>query len=261
MSERPNDPVAERARWDRYAAKRWVSRPLTALRRQRAGELNRVTRSMYEAHDYRPAIRRFVEASRHDPDLLVDVDLPPGAVVLDVGAFVGEWAERIVRRADGRHQGDLQVHAFEPEPNACQKLAAGIGRDPRVHLHRFGLAAHDRGEQLAVGGPGSSIFLAADTPGFTGRVAVELRDVAAVLPSLELDRVALAKINIEGGEFELIDRLHETGWLARIDVLLIQFHEFAPGAYRGRRRNRRQLTETHREVWSYPWVYERWDRR
>lgn len=253
--------MGERARWDRYTVKRWVSRPLTAVRRRRAGDLNRVTRSMYEAHDYRPAIRRFVEASRREPDLLVDVALPPGAVVLDVGAFVGEWAERIVQRADMAPPGDLQLHAFEPEPNACRKLAAGVGRDHRVHLHPFGLAGRDRGEQLAVGGPGSSIFLPADTPGFTGQVAVELRDAGAVLPSLGVDRIALAKINIEGGEFELLDRLHETGWLPRIDVLLIQFHEFAPGAHRGRRRNRRQLAETHREVWSYPWVYERWDLR
>ena len=29
----------------------------------------------------------------------------------------------------------------------------------------------------------------------------------------------------------------------------------------GRRRNRRQLAETHRCTWSYPWVFERWDRR
>jgi hypothetical protein len=43
--------------------------------------------------------------------------------------------------------------------------------------------------------------------------------------------------------------------------VIVQFHEFAPGAYRGRRRNRRALAETHRCTWSYPWVYERWDPR
>ena len=216
---------------------------------------------MYEAHDYRPAIRRFVAASRRDPDLLVDVDLPDGATVLDIGAFVGEWSERILRRTEQAGGHAVRIHAFEPEPNACRKLAAGVGRDPRVQLHPFGLAGRDRTAPLAVGGPGSSIFLDADTPGFTGQVAIDLRDGAAALDALGIDRVALAKVNIEGGEFELIDRLHETGWLARISVLLVQFHEFGPDAYRGRRRNRRQLAATHREVWSYPWVYERWDLR
>lgn len=246
---------------DRYRTKQRLLRPLTALRRRRAGDLNPYTRALYEAHGYRPSMRHFVEATRRDPDLLVDVDLPHDAVVLDVGAYVGEWSERILRRADERGVRGLQIHAFEPEPVVFERLQQGVGRDARVRLHPIGLAGRDRSEQLALGGPGSSVFLDGATPGFMGERGIELRDVDAVLRSLGVDRIDVVKINIEGGEFELLDRLHATGWMGRMGPLIVQFHEFGPDAHAGRRRNRRQLGETHRCTWDHPWVYERWDPR
>jgi FkbM family methyltransferase len=197
-----------------------------------------------------------VADARDNPNLLVDADLPAGAIVLDVGAYIGRWTQRLFMRADELDQRDLRVLAFEPESNAIQLFRERFADDPRVELLPFGLGARDRTEQLAISGPGSSIFAAADE---RGDAQIELRDVDAVLRSQGVDRLALVKINIEGGEFELLDRLHETGWLARTGTVIVQFHEFAPDAYRARRRNRRQLAETHTCTWCYPWVFERWD--
>lgn len=230
-------------------------------RRRRADRLDPFTRAVYESQDYRPAVRRFFLATAQQPDILIDVDLPEGAVVLDVGAYLGEWSERILERADARGPKDLWVHAFEPEPSSIRRFRESIGQDARVQLHPFGLGGRDRLERLAISGPGSSVYLDAATPGLIGSTEVELRDVDAVLSSLTVDRIDLVKINIEGGEFELLDRLHETGWMGRIGPVIVQFHEFAPDAYRARRRNRKRLAETHRCTWSYSWVYERWDPR
>ena len=214
---------------------------------------------LYEAYDYRPSMRHFVVATRDNPEILFDVDLPEGAAVLDVGAYIGEWSEKVLQRAAERGPSDLLVHAFEPEPHAFTRLEAGVGQDRRVHLHPVGLGGRDRAEQLAIGGPGSSVFIDGDTPGFLGAADIELRDAGPMLSSLGVDRFDLVKINIEGGEFELLDRLHHSGWLARMGTVIIQFHEFGPDAYRGRRRNRKDLARTHRCTWNYAWVYERWD--
>jgi FkbM family methyltransferase len=246
---------------DRYTLKRTLLRPLTAWRRRRSKATSPVTRAIYEAHDYRPAIRRFAVATAREPDILVDVDLPEGAVVLDVGAYVGEWSARILERAHGQGTTDLQIHAFEPVPSSIKRFRAALGHDPRVHLHPFGLGGRARHEHLVIDGPGSSLYVDASAPDAMGTTDVEIRDVDAILTSLGIDRLDAVKINIEGGEFELLDRLHETGWLARTGPVIVQFHEFAPDAYRGRRRNRANLGQTHRCTWCYPWVYERWDPR
>jgi FkbM family methyltransferase len=217
--------------------------------------------AMLEAHDFRPSMVRFIEATRAAPDILIDVDLADGSTVLDVGAYEGEWSQRILQRAAEREVRDLQVHAFEPEPGAIGELQRLFGDDPRIHVHPFGLSGRDRLAQLAVGGLGSSVFVDPASPGFVATAEVELRAVDGVLASLGVHRIDLLKINIEGGEYELLDRLHETAWLARTGTVIVQFHEFGPNAHRARRRNRRQLARTHRCTWSYPWVYERWDPR
>jgi FkbM family methyltransferase len=242
---------------DRYTTKRRLLRPVTAFRRWRRGShLSPYTRQVYEAHDYRPSMRRFFQASREHPDILIDVDLPDGGTAVDVGAFVGEWSERILARADARGVRDLRIVAFEPEPHALDELRAGVGQDPRVEIFEFGLAGSDSVQQMAIDGPGSSVYVG---PGALGLTEISLRDADAALAAASVERIDFLKINIEGGEFELIDRLHETGWLARTGTILIQFHEFGPDAYAGRRRNRAQLAQTHRCTWNYTWVYERWD--
>lgn len=243
-----------------YETKRKVLRPLTAWRRhRRAGQLNPFTRSVYESCDYRPSMRRFFLDSRESPDLLIDVDLPDHGVVLDVGAFEGEWTQRILDRAERVGPASLEIHAFEPVPVALRAFQSNVGDHPNVTLHPFGLAGRDRVEALSIAGLGSSIFQDSSDPASLAVRDVRLRDVDAVLAELAVDHIHLIKINIEGGEFELIDRLHETGWLGRTGTVIVQFHEFGPDAYRGRRRNRRQLAQTHDCTWSYSWVYERWD--
>ncbi len=246
---------------DRYRTKRRLLRPLTAWRRHRAKRLGSINRAVFEAQDYRPAMVGFFHAARREPALLVDADLPADAVVVDLGAYEGEWSARVLARADERGQPRVRIHAFEPESGAIQRCRRTLGDESRVELHPFGLAGRDRRLRLAVGGPGSSVFADPGAPGFFGSEEVELRDIAAVLTELGAPAIDFLKINIEGGEFEVLDRLYETGWLRRTGPIIVQFHEFAPGAHRARRRNRRQLAETHRCTWSYPWVYERWDPR
>lgn len=246
---------------NRYAVKRGLLRPLTAWRRHRARRLGPINHDVWEAMGYSPAMRHFWHAAQAQPDVLVAVDLPDGAVALDVGAYEGEWSSRVLARADARATRDLVIHAFEPEPGAVERFRSGVASDKRIEVHPFGLSGHDRLVPLSVSGPGSSIFANPSVPGTFGTTGVQLRDVDAVLTALAVDRIDFMKINIEGGEFELLDRLHQMGWLPRTGAMIIQFHEFAPNAHRARKRNRRQLAETHRCTWNYPWVYERWDPR
>jgi FkbM family methyltransferase len=239
--------------------KRRLLRPVTAWRRHRAHRLGPINRDVWAAQDYSPAMRRFYFAGKRNPQILVDADLPNGAVVLDAGAYEGSWSMRLLNRPDLRDRDDVRIHAFDPEPSAIERCRQAIANEPRIELHPFGLAGSDRHEQMNVEGPGSSIYADPRSVRALESIGIELRDVAEVLQSLDVDFVDLIKINIEGGEFELLDRLHETGWLGRIGTLIIQFHEFAPDAYRSRRRNRTQLEETHRCSWNYSWIYERWD--
>jgi FkbM family methyltransferase len=235
----------------RYRLKRAVLAPRTALMRFWSREANPLARAMLEAHDYRRAMIDFMAATVAKPDLLYDADIDQSSLVFDVGAYVGEWSAEIARRYDPT------IYAFEPEPGAFRTLQERLHDQPRVTALEFGLGAIDGGAPLTLAGPGSAVH--ASDAGF-GTVEVQIRDVVPVLEELGVDHIDLLKVNIEGGEYDLFDRLIETGWLARVRLVSVQFHEWYPDAYRRRRAIRRALRRHHQEVWCYRWVWEYWRR-
>jgi hypothetical protein len=89
---------------------------------------------------------------------------------------------------------------------------------------------------------------------------VQIRDVVAAFEKLGLEEIDLLKVNIEGGEYDLFDRLTSADWLRRIRFVSVQFHEWHPHAYRRRRAVRRALRRQHVECWNYAWVWELWRR-
>lgn len=234
-----------------YNLKKLALTPRTAYRRRAAKDLDAEGRGIFELHYYRKPLYAFSAATVRNRDILVDVDINSDSVVLDVGAFRGEWSEKIW----DRHQPT--IHGFEPAPGAAQRMRNKFPDNPKVHVHEFGLGRGDTAVALTLDGPGSSIY---DEPAEFGSVPVRIRDVVGVLDELGLQEVDLLKVNIEGGEYDLMDRLAEAGWLPRIRLVLIQFHEWHPRAYGRRRRVRRALRGSHEEVWGYPWVWELWRR-
>jgi FkbM family methyltransferase len=216
---------------------------------------------MFGQFHYSRAIFAFARATKANPDILTDADLGADSVVIDAGAYLGEWSERIIERYDP------VVHAFEPSHRSVEHLETTFAGRSRVHVHELALGGHDGVGELEDAGPGSTITSdggsahAALGDAAAPRSSVAVRDVAAVFDELGLDHVDLVKLNIEGGEYDVLDRLAETGWLDRIDLVSVQFHEWLPNAHRRRRRNRRALARTHDEVWCYPWVWELWRRR
>ena len=195
---------------------------------------------------------RFMDAISANPDLLTDVPITEGGVALDLGAYVGNWSLRMSERYG------CTVYAFEPSPGPAAKAADRLRAYPRVTVMAVAVGGANGDATLNRDGPGSSIV---GGKGAFGSVSVPVRDIVDLLEELELDHVDVMKINIEGAEYDLFDRLVETGWLPRIGAVSIQFHEWPRSAHRRRRRIRAALRQSHDRVWSYGWVWELWVRR
>jgi FkbM family methyltransferase len=235
-----------------YEFKKALLTPRTSYRRRKTGELADTTRQIFELSYYATPVYDFLGATMANPDILIDAPLDESSVVLDVGAFVGQWCEKI----DDRY--GCRIHAYEPSPPAIGALAKRLADRPNIVPCAYGLGGSDQVASLEVHGPGSTIY--GERPPDAEVVDVQIRDVVKVLEELDVDRIELMKVNIEGGEYELFERIIEAGWLHRFRTVLIQFHEWHPGAYRRRFRIRRALARHHTEEWCYPWLWEKWTR-
>lgn len=69
------------------------------------------------------------------------------------------------------------------------------------------------------------------------------------------------KVNIEGGEYELLDRLIDTHLVELFSNIQVQFHPIAPTSALAVQRLRIELMKTHRPTYQYDFVWENWTRR
>lgn len=245
-----------------YDAKRLLLKPYSAYRKRKIGDLDPFLSAAYALHYYRKPMENFAAAQAYSGgSLLKSFDIAHDAVVMDVGAFVGNWASAILTNHSASAAQAPTVHSFEPNPRSLEKLVDKAESWPTLHVHPFGLAGADETFPLTLQGLGSSTYGAGPVAEDVKTVDVALRDVVAVMDELGLDHVDVLKVNIEGGEYPLFARLIEQDMLGRFDTIIIQFHEWVPGSYRGRFATRRALRKTHELEWDFNFVWEKWVRK
>jgi FkbM family methyltransferase len=221
-----------------------------ALERGVAGAGRRVRRTLASERDRRVA--DWIEAG-HDKTLRLDYDLGASSLVLDAGGFEGQWASDVYARFRCR------IHVFEPVRDFAERIEQRFARNPDITVHRVGLAGADGEREIALHGVGSSLFAdARPWAAAAARERVRLVSAADFFAEHALDHVDLLKINIEGGEYELLEHLIEAGLAPRIANIQVQFHDFVPDADSRRRDVRAALRRTHEPSYEVEWVWESW---
>jgi FkbM family methyltransferase len=125
--------------------------------------------------------------------------------------------------------------------------------NPRVHLFSFGVSDRDGTEKINLHDNASSLFAVG-----TGSMDIKMRDAAAVIRDLQIKKIDLLKLNIEGGEFKVLPRMIECGLISLCTDIQVQFHDFYPDAKRLRDDIRAELSKTHYLTYDYPFTFENW---
>jgi FkbM family methyltransferase len=237
-----------------YQLKKAVLWPRTLYMRWKYRKTSGPIKSMMELHYYRPSLFKFIGATYANRHILHEVDINSDSVVVDVGAFTGSWAQHIVDRYDPL------IYAFEPNPDSFEALEEKAASNPKLRPLQYGLGDEDVTVDFTMNGLGSSMCDERTRHSDKKRIKVEIAAVDRVWNELKLGRVDLMKINIEGAEFPLLDKMVKTDLLKNVDCFMIQFHEWHPGAYRKRQQIREELSKTHRLDWDYHFVWEKWVR-
>ncbi len=141
-------------------------------------------------------------------------------IMLDVGGRNGESIGEFLR-----WDFDL-IHTFEPMPAQFANIVSEFGSDPRVVAHNFGLS--DVTATLPVYGSDhkgeASVFASKvdiDDPGTV--TECEFVDVIEVFAGLPADTDLFVKLNCEGSEIAILNRLIDTGDIDRIHSVRVEF--------------------------------------
>ena len=177
-------------------------------------------------------------------------ELTSGSIVFDLGGYLGDFTAAIIERYN------CKAYIFEPHPEYFSKCIERFSSNENVTVLNYGLADKN-GELLLSNSLDGSSFI---NPSHSQKDGIKcvIRNFSSVLNELNITSIDLMKINIEGGEFSLMEHIISCGKQATVKQYQIQFHNFVENAVDRRKQISCALSETHVRTWCYTFVWENW---
>jgi FkbM family methyltransferase len=176
-------------------------------------------------------------------------DLKEESIVFDLGGYEGQWASDIFSMYIP------YIYIFEPIKKFSEDISERFRHNKKIQSFGFGLGGKDEQISISLLANSSSAFkVTSDME--TGHI----RKANDFLKEHDISHIDLMKINIEGGEYDLLEHLIATGFVKNIHDIQIQFHDFVPNARERMEAIQRDLKKTHHTTYDHEFVWENWQR-
>lgn len=186
-----------------------------------------------------------------DKTLRLDYDeLGQDSVVFDLGGYEGQWASDIY----SMYNCDLYI--FEPYKVFADRITNRFKRNNKIKVFDFGLGSEDKEEKFSILKDSSSTFkVKGDSKNI---ITIPIHNVINFFKSNDIAHIDLIKINIEGGEYELLETLIHADFVKKIRNIQVQFHDFVPNSDIRMKSIQHELAKTHEITYQYEYVWENW---
>lgn len=203
--------------------------------------------SFYEHHEY----LKVFNADLNAKDFLTEYDLSNDSIFFDLGAYDGNWSEKIYNKYQ------CNVYAFEPVNSFYEQSKDRLKNYPKVKVYNVGIGGSTRQEQITLNGAGSSVFTEGEL-----KETIEIISMEEILSQLEIHEVDLIKINIEGAEYELLHHMINNSLQNKFKNIQIQFHANTNVKNYDEEIEyiREELSKTHKSTYCYNYIWENWER-
>lgn len=189
-------------------------------------------------------------SDRGDSTLRLNYNLTSESVVFDLGGYKGDFSEKIYA------QYQCNIYIFEPVTSFYEGVCERFRGNNKIKVFNFGLSDEDSSIEINLNNDGSSVFIS------RGEVEIiEVKNITSFIEQNDIHKVDLIKINIEGGEYQVLPALIDSGFINNIGDVQVQFHDFIEEAVVKRSEIRERLKDTHYLTYDYWFVWENWRRK
>ena len=182
-----------------------------------------------------------------DKTLRLNYPLNENSIVFDIGGYEGKFADEIFNKYQ------CTIYVFEPVDKFYKSICERFKNNSKIKVFNFGLSDKDEEMIISVSDDASSIH----TNSYN-KENIILKSINSFIANNNILHIDLMKINIEGGEFQVLPALIDSNFVANIENLQIQFHNFIPNSVEMRENIRKELSKTHQLTYDYYFVWENW---
>ena len=179
--------------------------------------------------------------------------LTPDSVVMDLGAHVGTWSRLICEKYD------CHALAFEPIHEFAERAIHDLAKHPKARVFTLGVGGRTREETWCIKGDMTGATSTGDK-----KERVNIRDIVEVMDEFGIGkvipRIAVLKINTEGSEYEILERLLDEDLIDYFVNVQVQPHTCVPHAESRWAAICERMKETHRMTFDAPWCWTGWER-
>ncbi|MFV8325990.1 FkbM family methyltransferase [Flavobacterium sp. ZS1P14] len=187
-------------------------------------------------------------AVKGDKTLRLNYDLNTDSIVFDVGGYKGEFASEILCKYNAN------VYIFEPVRDFFLIIKDKFLKNEKVMPFNFGLASKDQEIQIIISDNSSSVYLQGEN-----KETIQLKSIVDFIKFNNINQIDLIKINIEGGEYDLLESLIDNGCISIFKNIQVQFHDFLfENAKERMNKIQKDLSITHEITYQYEFVWENW---
>ena len=167
--------------------------------------------------------------------------------VLILGGYLGESTQKWIEA------GAREVLVFEPVDSYFDFLKLRFKNETNIKIQKAIVSNSNGSGKISISGDASS-------------TEVDFKNKGQIAPMLDVIDVikefhpSLIEMNIEAGEYAILERLLEKHSIGEIGTLLIQFHNFDKTHELRRAVIRDALRKTHNCQLNYEWVWECWEK-
>jgi FkbM family methyltransferase len=181
-------------------------------------------------------------------------NLNKDSVIFDLGGFEGDWSAEMAARYGSN------IFIFEPYIPFYKNIESRFLNNKKIKVYPFGLGAKTEKVSFYQDGNASSIHKFIEKEVQNDQIfEIELVDAFNFLENFEFKKIDLIKINIEGAEFELLERLIEKDKIKFISNLQIQFHYEDENSEFKMISIQKELSKTHKITYQFDFIWENWE--
>ena len=182
--------------------------------------------------------------------LRYEYDLNENSIVIDLGCYIGEFTKIM------EDKFNCYIYSFEPIKLFHDVCVDKFKNNSKIKVYKAGLSNENKKVDFTIGGEASSMFSDEDRP----EIDVDLIKIDDFLEQEKIQKVNVLKMNIEGGEYDLLEYMIKNNLTGKFENIQVQFHD---NVFEGWEEKYNfiinNLTKTHHLTYKFEFKFENWE--